>query len=969
MAKVNYDDQPKITDTVVFDLETTDSSGTQSNVYKINTVTIYYVERGYTAENLNTYTKTVGGKIYTQYFKDAEPVAIFGDEITPAWLSTDTSNSFLTKVDYDDDGNPLVGVYRLEWTPDFAREGDYILCYQWTPIIAADTITKNVDFYLYTDTTATTVIPSHYTDPQKYTTLLDRYTPEMFKILLGDSDLTPTVLNNLNLSVAQGFSTIEDLANQIVDLLDANAVNEALLPYLGNLFGLRLKGTDTTLWRRQIKRAVPLFKKKGTLDGLKEALANADIEFKKFTQLWQVVSPWTWTESFKITQDEEEQSDPITFNLRKIALLPVDNTNFKLAVRFSGASTYTDLSLDYVSFDNSSGETVMTWVGDNLSISPIALNEDDIVKITYKFKTVTNQTVEDYIRSLPLADQRDEAIITIPYKNWNVKVVSEDDPMFDVIIPTKHPFSYPVVYGKIRTEFPYSENLYNMEEYNGSTRDSNDPCDIDKTFMDECSGSLSSKFTIDVEIEDLSAERLEEAEDIIKDFSPFHSVVHSINYTGSKNEFVPSPSEEIEILGTHSFQENVVSTQMDFNRLIEEGSTDSSELKRNMLASSSATAHTGTGTNLAIVMFSPGVQFNTLGVDDSADTYLEVLSGTDSGEYKVSVSQRFTLDIVQGSPDTITWPLDTSGFPYRLSNKMFSGTVSIYQNNEFIFSDTDDDVEFIDYGIKDDYRVVITSGVYAGTYEIDTVYPDNTFSILSFPTTSTVSGFSYELRTSSNALRYTGSTGKVITKFRGRVEFDIDAESMGIRAGDYVKYGSTQYKVLGIETYAYIEDYTSGDVVGAASIVVYRRLLEDQIGYLAVRGMNLNGTVPTVSTTAETNQFKENYLILIGTSYYQIESIDGSNMVLNGPLLSWGLTGTSVSYSIVQFTKTASVTTQSGHVFDRIDRRGNDSIVLETETGMSMYFHAAMLNGINKGEPVDMVGQQEHIWFDIEYKE
>lgn len=163
----------------------------------------------------------------------------------------------------------------------------------------------------------------------------------------------------------------------------------------------------------------------------------------------------------------------------------------------------------------------------------------------------------------------------------------------------------------------------------------------------------------------------------------------------------------------------------------------------------------------------------------------------------------------------------------------------------------------------------------------------------------------------------------------------------------------------------YIENYTDGDVVGVASIVVYRRLVDNGIGYLQLRGMKLTGVVPTVDYEFENDQFRENYLILIGLSYYQIESIDGSDMILNGPLLSWGLSGTGVSYSIIQFVKTSPITSQDGHVFDRLDRRGIESISVSTENSTSMAMTALMLNGINNG-PIDVIGHQEDIWINVE---
>ena len=144
------------------------------------------------------------------------------------------------------------------------REGDYFICWTWTPLIAGSTLTQHYKFSLSGNTETTTSIPTHYTDPKKYTTLLERYTPEVFKFSLADSDVTTDVIDRTNKTIAMGFNVLENLTNQLVDLHDPNALNEFLLPYLSNYFGLKLRTDDPTRWRGQIKRAVPLYKKKGT---------------------------------------------------------------------------------------------------------------------------------------------------------------------------------------------------------------------------------------------------------------------------------------------------------------------------------------------------------------------------------------------------------------------------------------------------------------------------------------------------------------------------------------------------------------------------------------------------------------------------------------------------------------------------------------------------------------------------------
>jgi hypothetical protein len=125
-------------------------------------------------------------------------------------------------------------------------------------------------------------------------------------------------------------------------------------------------------------------------------------------------------------------------------------------------------------------------------------------------------------------------------------VIEEDDPMFSRIIADRHPFHDPVVFGKVRSTFMYSEKIYNMDTYDGSLRDSKNFCDIDRDFLDSCSSCLGSKFSVDLEITNLSTERIQEAYEIIEEFSPFHATLHTMNIRGAIKDFVLSPVDSIE---------------------------------------------------------------------------------------------------------------------------------------------------------------------------------------------------------------------------------------------------------------------------------------------------------------------------------------------------------------------------------------------------------------------------------------
>lgn len=502
----------------------------------------------------------------TFYYDQAQPVHILGTAANPAWELVNSDSSLLVKVDQDDNGRSVPLFFRYLWKPDRVREGDYFICWTWIPsdLAPAEKVSANLRFWLNGNTQITTAIPSHFTNPDKYPTLLERYTPELFKLSLTDDDRSPDVIDKFNQSVALGFQNLEDLANQIVDLLDANAIHESLIPYLSNIFGLKLKSTDPTKWRAQIKRAVPLYKGKGTRSALNEAFLNSSMELLDLTIPWQIVSSYTWQESFVINQSD---------NFSWTAKFPPTSIVTAWVKRKVNNYEWEELSIGFVDYDTLDKQLILSYVAIDFTYGV------DEIRFLYRFGTPPDEELEDYLLSLPLMDTRDDHTVKYPYQNWNVRLIEETDPFFDNLVPQKQPFHSPIVFGKIRTEFPYSENVYNMEEYNGSNRDSKVPCDIDRFFRDECSACRSSCYNVDIEIENLSDDRVYEAKDILKEFMPFHAMLHSVNFRGAVNDFTQSPVETINLSIIHDSEQNVIHNQSQFwfNRV-------SGEFSRNELA-------------------------------------------------------------------------------------------------------------------------------------------------------------------------------------------------------------------------------------------------------------------------------------------------------------------------------------------------------------------------------------------------
>lgn len=1028
MAIKRVDESPTIADQIIFDILTPDSNDCfLGNPFKVDNVTIYFIEREFISPNFGEYDKEIfdqvlleqlaaaqkvacddptvenleavskiqeevslSKEVNTFFFKDARPVAVFGNDETPAWLSTDVENALITEITEDEDGNPQFGHFELEWNPVGQREGDYFICWTWSPVLVGDKLKAHIQFDLGGATQLTTAIPTHFTDPEKYETLQERYLPEMFKMTLTDDDLSPQVILGLNNSVAAGFTLLEDLTNQIVDLLDANALHEGFLPLLSNLFNLKLKSDDPTRWRRQIKRAVPLFKRKGTLGGLQEAFEQAGMELKKFTRLWQVLSPFTFQEAFDVV-------DSLEFTLSKKAILPVDLDNFQLFFRGVDDDEYVELTADYVTLAEVDGVTIMTWVGETLSIDPITLAEGDTVRVLYEVVNVPDQSIEDAIRALPLLDQRDERDQCFPPKNWNTRVIEEDDPLFDVIIPTRHPFQDPVIFGTVRTEFPYSENVYCMEEYNGSTRESTDPCDIDKDFIDACEACQSSKFNVDVEIENLSNDRILEALDVLEEFTPFHAVLHSINISGLFVDFI-QPKDELEILVLMAGEEFMISGngQHIFNRAMREEDF----ILRDELATSTTVVSgaSGTATNNDIVLFAPDVNFEELFLNQLSNV-LEVLAPhPEAGTYTVDSPNRQRV-IVTG----VSEPFSQSQFTFLLSN--ITATVSpasITRDDLFTFED--EEVDFAELGVKSEFDIANTPDYTGGAWVVEIgateytvldVHPDGVLVLEDgIPALSASTGVSYTLKDDVGATITSSTTGEILVRERGLVDissFGFEDARNFVKIGDFVLFSGVQYPVISFkegEANKFYIDFDGSTSVGV-SIDLLRRILDNQVGNFAYQGLTLTtlvdhevglGILNGVNAPAspddilEDNLFKENFLIFIDPDNYAMAEIDGMTITLNGPFSDFTLAGTAVAYDIIKFEKVEDIEIPPvelpvvpGHTFDFIDRRGNEVIEVETEMATTMSYMASALNAAKHNEILDSVSLGESITIEIEY--
>lgn len=1137
---VNYDENPKITDTVRFELLTPDASGCLTTMpYKIDNITIYFVERDFTSVKTSKYEEntydpakvayaneleaiacasptsdniaaakkaraladmTVSTSLF--YFNDANPISVIGTATSPVWLkginitgiskanptvitsashglSTGdeiyiyasnsvppidgqykvtylTSNTFsvpfdLSDVSYtagtsgiwytalDNSNNvaqPIVtnnktsiGLFEFLWSPNHAREGDYFICWRWTPLAGGSSLSSHLKFSLSGNTSVTTSIPTHFTKPEKYTTLLDRYTPEMFKTTVSDNDLTPSIIDRFNQSIALGFTTLENLANQLVDLQDPNVIAEALIPYLSNTFNLKLKSNDPTRWRGQIVRAVSLFKKKGTYSALQEAFSLAGMKLLNYRQLWQVISKYTWQEAF--TYD----GSTLAWELENVIIEPLDLNNFELSLRPFDSSSYTTLTSSYVSFSTVDGITTMTWVGDNLSVDPISLVSGDTIKVIYQIANVPNpteQSLEEYIRTLELIDKRNERDQLYPLKNWNVRGLEQDDILFNLIIPNRHPFHDLLIYGQVRTEFPYSENIYNMEEYNGSIRNSKSPCDIGKYFIDPCKACMGSSYNIDIQIDTISDDRIDEFYEVLQENMPFHALLNTVNFFGGFNEFIASPQESIECLINCTTRQYCLAGegQTYFNRAMRLSNLNNlpstQTILRDELADVSQVVSSATATayNTDIVVYCPSLSLNGRGIREDHTSILQILDGAYAGSYYVyGVDQnmiRFDsapTEPIDNCNNIFDWggSLSTCSFPFRIVNPVmdafhYGSLCNIDQDDLIVFSDTTKDFGLL--GVKSQFDV--DQGTAATAWEVSIpAYGISNYKIMnvdpsgnlileydsSFPSSS-ANGITYTLYDGATAVA-TGTTASLGVTNRGRVTAlnpnVLPISSLITGPNFYQTISGTDYEISslvnGTTDQFYLANYNAGSFAGI-NMIVTSRMVDNVIGYMSSRGLNLqfsgvdyetslgiqdgaNNILPY--TDPIVNNFMSNYIVEVDGKNYLMTGINGNNPVgdttinLSGPDVYWTtLTsgGTSVTVNIYKYeSKGATIQGQQKgqptHTFARIDRSGSPNLT-GTDTPTDTVV-ASLSTNSNNGMPQEFIRQSESVSYKIVY--
>lgn len=1035
-----YYENPKVTDQIEFDFYTPDSDGCfTSDPYKITNLKIFFIERNLngvnnsanlvdqfsiaqqkaylnaqqlacddpTEQNLANAFKLKkqfeATSIYNStFYTQANVVFNVGTITEPIWQSAGpNTDSIVTKIT-GESGAIQNGHFKFVWTPNgIIREGDFYLCWSWMPNPSGDSFSDYLHFYVSTNIANDVTSPSHIVDPNKYKTLLDSYLPEMYKMSYAKDDLTVPTLDKLNYAIGDGYTVLDNLGSQLVDITDANATQEPILGYLAGFFGMPLRSSDVTLWRRQIKTAIPLCKKKGTMAGLQEALSNAGITLLNFSQLWQCRTDAVFTETFTF-------KGSYSFTLSYVSLDPTNpsyTSYFTLETR-TATGTYTSSSLSNITITTVSGVSTMTWTGDELSYDP-ETDLGDVIKITYLLYLPSGQdlTIYNIVKDLPLADLRDDRDFTYPPKDWNTKVIAEDNSDFSTVVTQKNPFVDYLYFGKVRTKFPYSENVYNMDEYNGSLRDSQRPCDIDKSFIEPCSNGISAKFTLDVEITDLSDDRIEECQSIINEFTPMHSILHTLNFSGKFEDVVLPPIEQYEALVQYSQDEFMIAgmAQYVFNRAMFLG-LDQNAVYRYRLAAPWSLSQTAVtfGFNKEITLFCAATNFETLGVRNvDTDTLLEVLSpSANSGEYNVLSPDKNYIVVSENTP--VTEPLNKSNFTFRLSNiNLADSNFTATQAN--IFKLSDNSVDLSNFAIKTlwdvnngyastAWKVILPTG----TYEIADMQ-DNVLYIENDGTLSNTSatGVSWTLLSPpfpSGTTEYTSSSGVYNVQIIGKITLDPSLNYNNVNSlidGSgyfYLDSSSDQYKfysfVEGDNQSFLIYDWDGG--TGTVAGKLLKRLADNQTGNFNYRGMMLKAGPdwhqfdnPNTAITDQ-NNFYTNFILtqngVVNPKSYALTDVitigADTFWVLDGPLIDYGLptgAGTSVLFDIERYSKN-SIELFGEHLYN-VSRYGQDIYNYAVDYSMSMMERSFAMQNNEKPAVQDTVTPHEFINIKIEYSD
>jgi hypothetical protein len=390
-------------------------------------------------------------------------------------------------------------------------------------------------------------------------------------------------------------------------------------------------------------------------------------------------------------------------------------------------------------------------------------------------------------------------------------------------------------------------------------------------------------------------------------------------------------------------------------------------------------------------LVSPDIELDDLGII-LTNHILEILAPhAHAGTYNIDQVYKNTAVI----NSTIFEPIDQTEFTYKLSNINYSSTNSIIsQANLFNFSD--ESLDFSTLNVKSNWDVEndndysggswkLDIPAYGSIYEIENILPDGSLILIDdgslIPVAAT--SIAYTLLNDIDEEVANSSSGNLTFTYRALIDLNdgslINTHQVA-NVGYYVNYDGVDYIISSFEgNNFYILNYSNGDAVGA-DLIIQKRLVDNKIGFLGYRGLQmtsasdhesglgiLNGNNAPLDENliTDNSNFKENYLIKINNEFYKIASINGTSIILEGQHQDWTVvSGEAITYDILHFNKNEIEI--RFNVFDQIDRSGHDILEREIYDVVQGTTAITILQDGGSG-PIEHVTQDDDISFSIEW--
>jgi hypothetical protein len=571
-----------------------------------------------------------------------------------------------------------------------------------------------------------------------------------------------------------------------------------------------------------------------------------------------------------------------------------------------------------------------------------------------------------------------------------------------------------------------------MDEYNGSLRASTNPVDMSPDFEEPCSGTISAYYGLDLIVDNLSDFRVTEIYGIIDDYTPFHSVLHTLNVTGSIEEYITPPVENIEWLMEYYLEDYFIAgdAQFAFNRntlIYNFNSPDASSdpygrvaFLRTDFAQPVSSPITGSCTlynkEVVIKALVPSVNLSNMYLNLS-NNILEILDNTDyNGVYTnyIESTEPFSLVLTDAAAtafNTMKSIANNNFFTWRISNLVYSGSFQVSNMNQFTIYDENIDLNSYDIqtvnanGSANAWTVTTSAGTYKILYiNNNTIYLENgTPGLVCTP----ASNLSYSVNnTQTSQQAYSSSTGvynccviaKVTSSTFSLANFCVAVPSPDLYFSD--DSGVNQYKFYWLDpedSYSfYVSDYSVGATPVTITAQIYNRLTEnygnfDFEGLYVTQGSNWptltnpdqsTGIIPRSALLPQNcilslnlGTQTQDYILNVkfsGTTYTS-NTLDILGYFVNAGTTATG-SGVSCTYEFYEFEEIEQpqiVPNITGQTLYYVTRAGQEiwSATVQNSTSYAYNMTSGEKTASVPGKPVDFVATTENINCLVEYQD